>query len=58
LEEVPPPILPIYSKVPLKEIHWGYSSVAEHLPSMCQVFGSIPSTAKRKKERKKDLQPL
>jgi hypothetical protein len=28
---------------------WGCSSVIKHLHSICEVLGSIPSTAKRKK---------
>jgi hypothetical protein len=28
---------------------WEYSSAAEHLPSVCEVLGSIPSPTKKKK---------
>jgi hypothetical protein len=31
---------------------WGYSTVEEHLPSICETLGSILSRKKRKERRK------
>lgn len=33
---------------------WGFSSVAELLPTMCKAFSLIPSTEAKKKKKKKN----
>jgi serine protease inhibitor ecotin len=31
---------------------WGYSSMVEHLPSMCEALGSVLSTTKKQNKAK------
>lgn len=44
---------PKFENIKCSEKDWGCSTMIEHSSSMHQVLGSIPSTAKRKKQKTK-----
>jgi hypothetical protein len=39
-------------KIKIKK-NWGYISVVEHLPNLCEVIGSVLSIEKRRKKKEK-----